>query len=323
MDKKPERLPPMHPFAASTIERSPLQQIIAPWLAQKQVQCWIKRDDLLHPTISGNKWRKLKYNLLQASSTTKGLLTFGGAYSNHLVATAAAAKLIGWPSTGIVRGEDDPDNQSLQYCRAQGMDLQFWSRSKYRSKGDASTQQELQQRYPFYLHLPEGGTNTLALKGAGEITQEILIQEPSTTHILVSAGTGGTAAGIVSTLPDTVKLEVISALKGDFLQKEIEALVPNLHSHWQLHTDFHFGGYARITEELCTLLNAFYREQGIPLDPIYTGKMLAAFRTLLELDYFSPGSKVVLVHTGGLQGLVGIAQRHGPVLDYSFSFPKE
>ena len=313
----------MHPFAASTIQRSPLQAILAPWLLEKQVQCWIKRDDLLHPTISGNKWRKLKYNLLQAPPETKGLLTFGGAYSNHLVATAAAAKLLGWPSVGIVRGEEDPDNPSLQYCRAQGMDLQFWSRSKYRSKGDESIQRELLLQYPNYLPLPEGGTNALAFKGAGEITKEILIQQPSTTHILVSAGTGGTAAGMLSTMPDSVNLEVISALKGDFLQKEIEAWVPNRNSNWQLHTDFHFGGYARITEELCTLLNAFYREQVIALDPIYTGKMLAAFRSLLEQGYFPAGSNIVLVHTGGMQGLKGIEQRFGSVLDYSFSFPKE
>ncbi len=313
----------MHPFAAPTIKRSPLQQIVAPWLDEKQVQCWIKRDDLLHPTISGNKWRKLKYNLLQASSETKGLLTFGGAYSNHLVATAAAAKILGWPSIGVVRGEEDPLNESLRYCRSQGMDLQFWSRGKFRSKGDKSVQQALQHQFPEHLILPEGGTNEPALKGASELVEEILIQEPSTTHILVSAGTGGTAAGILSALSDTIKLEVISALKGDFLQNEIEAWAPQRKANWQLHTDFHFGGYARISQELCTLLNQFYHQQKIPLDPIYTGKMLAAFRALLVRDHFLPGSKVVLVHTGGLQGLVGIIQRYGPVLDYSFSFPKE
>ncbi|MEM1219876.1 MAG: pyridoxal-phosphate dependent enzyme [Bacteroidota bacterium] len=313
----------MHPFAASTIERSPLQPIVTPWLADQQVQCWIKRDDLLHPTISGNKWRKLKYNLLQAPPQTKGLLTFGGAYSNHLVATAAAARLLGWSSVGVVRGEEDPRNQSIQYCHRQGMKLQYWSRSAYRTKTDPELQKKLQDQYPDFLLLPEGGTNTAALKGAGELAEEILKKEPSTTHIMLSAGTGGTAAGVLSNLPRSVKLEVVSALKGHFLQREIEVLAPNTKAPWQIHTNFHFGGYARITEELCRQLNDFYRAHGIPLDPIYTGKMWVAFRSLLDQGHFPAGSKVVLVHTGGLQGLVGIEQRFGSVLDYSFSFPKE
>lgn len=312
----------MHPFLQPSRSRSPLQTIQAPELTNKGIRLSVKRDDLLHPVISGNKWRKLKYNLLTLPKNTKGILTFGGAYSNHLVATAAASHLLNYPSVGIVRGEEDPHNQSLQFCRQQGMQLEFWTRGDYRQKDQLDVLDELRNRFPNHYFLPEGGSNALALRGAGELVDEMLSQASDVSHIMVAAGTGGTAAGILQALPKSIRLEVIAALKGDFLKNTLSTLAPQAKAPWKVWTDYHFGGYAKSSPQLWALLNQIYRQHQLPLDPIYTGKVGWAFWDLLHQDWFPAGSHVVLIHTGGLQGLVGFEQRKGKRLDYSFQFPE-
>ncbi|CAN5834510.1 pyridoxal-phosphate dependent enzyme [soil metagenome] len=297
---------------------SPLQLLHDPLLREKEVQVWVKRDDLLHPSISGNKWRKLKYNLREARRQGHGtLLTFGGAYSNHLAAVAAAGEEFGFQTIGLVRGEEhQPLNPTLAFARSCGMQLHYLDRDTYRRKQEPAFLASIQEQYgPAYM-LPEGGTNLLAVQGCTEIVAEITIPFD---YVCCACGTGGTLAGIIAGLAGRRQVIGFPALKGgEFLATEIDALVRAFsgksYSNWRLETSFHFGGYARLTPELVSFIQNSKQQHQIQLEPVYTGKMIFGLFELIRQDAFPRGSTVVALHTGGLQGLEGMRERLGVAL---------
>lgn len=291
---------------------TPLQAIFDKKWASKGVRLYIKRDDMLAPTqgdpFCGNKWRKLKYNLLAAKEQgIQRLLSFGGAYSNHIAALASAGHLLNFKTVGIIRGED-VSNHTLDRARADGMELHFIDRTTYRNKNELSFLADLQETFGPCLIIPEGGTNQLALKGCADLVEEIFNQSiKKPTHIAVSCGTGGTLAGIISGLKGQCQALGVSVLKGDFMTKEVNALLDEFteksQSNWHIEEGYHHGGYAKKTDELLSFIDVFHEKNNILLEPIYTGKLFYALSQLLEKGFFAKGSIVVAVHTGGLQGL--------------------
>jgi len=272
------------------------------------VELFIKRDDLIHPFISGNKWRKLKYNLIKARNENKThLVTFGGTYSNHLLATAAAGAKFGFKTTAFVRGELI-NNQLLSMCSIFGMELMFVDRTAYQNKELLFEQNYKDQEH--VLMLAEGGYGYEAELGCREIIQE-LTQEYQ--HIFCASGTGATAAGIINEVAIQklkTKVHVVSSLKGgDFLRTEIENLLQNPNQPYHLHTDYHFGGYAKTTPLLIDFIKTFGKQTGILLDPVYTGKTLFTIQNLTKKNAFKKGDKVLMIHTGGLFGLLGMIDK--------------
>ncbi len=281
-------------------------------LATAQVAISVLRLDEMYPLSSGNKWYKLKYNLQQAKKEGKNtLLTFGGAYSNHIHATAAAGAQHGFKTIGVIRGErPEVLNPTLQFAEAQGMQLHFVSREEYRNKAGASFVNQLQQKFgPFYL-LPEGGTNALAVRGCSEILPEKLLCDA----VVCSAGTGGTIAGLLVRLEGQKKVLGFPALKGgEFLYDAINQLTTHyqnrLYTNYQLITDYHFGGYAKVNAELVNFINEFRQKHQILLDPVYTGKLFYGLFDLIKQGFFPVHTRLLAIHTGGLQGIAGFNER--------------
>ncbi len=274
----------------------------------------VLREDLLHPTIPGNKWRKLKYNLQAAREQhCNTLVTFGGAFSNHIAAVAAAGKEFGFATVGYIRGEETlPLNPTLQFAKSCGMELRYLSREEYQLKDDSRFRAQNLKPSPNQFLLPEGGTNQLAVRGCTEIVTEITAPWDV---LCVAAGTGGTLAGLIAGAEGRGQIIGFPALKGgDFLRSEVAGLVQEFsvqpYDNWELQTDFHFGGYAKHTPELLAFIQNFYNKHGILLDPVYTGKVLFGVFDLIQQDYFSEGTKIIAVHTGGLQGWAGFKQRY-------------
>lgn len=287
---------------------TPIQELSNAVTQKAGIKLYIKRDDLVHPTVSGNKWRKLKYNLLEAQLQGQShLLTFGGAFSNHLYAVAAAGKALGFDTTGIVRGEELAENPSstLQFCLKQGMKLHFVSRSEYKHRNLDDYWHELASKYDSPFIIPEGGTSGFALKGVAEMIPEVdtqLGKRPD--YFAVAAGTGGTAAGLLSAGANVLGF---SALKGgEFLKQDIVKLLEGQQSSGslQLLTDYHFGGYAKYDEQLIAFMNEFKHEFNIQLEQVYTAKMFYGLFDLIRKKHFQKGQTIVAVHTGGLQGLL-------------------
>ena len=269
-------------------------------LGNSTIELFIKREDLLHPFVSGNKFRKLKYNLLQAKKENQTtLVTFGGAYSNHIAAVAFVGKEVGFKTIGIIRGEEleseIKNNPTLQFAKECGMLFEFVSREIYRNKTD------LADKYKDFYIIPEGGTNDLAVRGCEEILNNA---DSCYDYICCAVGTGGTIAGIINSAFSHQKIIGFPALKGNFLQKDICKFAKNI--NWKLNTDYHFGGYAKVTSELIEFMNAFYTTNAILLDPIYTGKVVFGVMNLIEQNYFPEYSKILIVHTGGFQGISGM-----------------
>ena len=286
---------------------APLQEIVDSVLEDKGLRVFVKREDLIHDTISGNKWRKLYYNLQYAKE--KGfstLVTFGGAYSNHIAATAAAGNEVGFKTIGFIRGEEhSPLNPTLQYAKECGMEFRYVDRTDYREKDSEEFQAEYLSGIQNYYLIPEGGTNDLAVKGCEEILGDI---EIDFDVVCCPCGTGGTISGIINSLKKQQKAIGFPALKGaGFLKEEIGAYVKN--SQWELNIDYHFGGYAKVSSSLIEFINKFKEKHQIPLDPVYTGKMMYGLWNLIEKDYFRRGSSIVVIHTGGLQGIEGMNTR--------------
>lgn len=266
----------------------------------------IKREDLIHPFVSGNKFRKLKYNLLQAKAENQEtLLTFGGAYSNHIAAVAYAGKEKGFKTIGIIRGDELRDkiseNPTLLFAQNCGMQFEFVTREAYRLKNEDSFIADLKQKFGSFYLVPEGGTNELAIKGCQEILTE---EDAAFDYVCCAVGTGGTISGLINSILPHQKVLGFPALKGDFLKKEIRNFVQN--ENWELITDYHFGGYGKVSPELIAFINRFYVTTQIPLDPIYTGKMVFGVIDLIERNYFPENSKILLIHTGGIQGVQGM-----------------
>lgn len=286
---------------------SPVHQIHDPLFDEKGLEVFIKRDDLIHPLISGNKWRKLKYVLNQAQAENKThLVTFGGAYSNHLLATAAAAAQFGFSSTGFVRGEE-VDNDTLFLCRLHGMNLLFTDRDSYRGK------QTLFDKHfksdPKAYFIDEGGASALGAKGCSELVVELT---ETYDHIFCASGTGTTAAGIINginTLPLDAQFHGVPVFRnGEFLRADIDRFL-TAPAQYHLHTEYHFGGYAKTSDELIQFIKRFVASTGMLIDPVYTGKMLYAVYDLAYKNYFAKGSKILAIHTGGTWGLLGMKDK--------------
>ena len=283
-----------------------------------RVRLYVRRDDLSHPVVSGNKWRKLCYNLAAARQQGHDtLLTFGGAYSNHLHAVAGAAQEAGFKSIGIVRGEEHlPLNPTLRAARHMGMALHYMDRTTYRQKHTPEVIRALHEQFGRFYLIPEGGTNRLALQGAAEMVTEL---DEDYDYYCLPCGTGGTAAGVISGLQGQGQVLAFSVLKGDFHTATIkELLKDNNCSHlanWQVITDYHFGGYARFTPDLIGFINDFKKNYHIPLDPIYTGKLFYGLFDLIANGFFKPDSRILAYHTGGLQGIDGFNERFGPLIE--------
>ncbi|UNT44082.1 pyridoxal-phosphate dependent enzyme [Acinetobacter sp. LUNF3] len=262
----------------------------------------IKRLDLVHPYISGNKFFKLKYNLLTAQKQDyKKLLTFGGAYSNHIAATAYAAQLFGFESLGIIRGEELASkalNTTLNTAQQFGMQLQFVTREAYRQKQSLGYLAQLQQDYPDYYVIPEGGTNSLAIQGC----QEILNKQDCENFDLIccAVGTGGTITGLIEASHPQQQVLGFSALKGDFLAREIQQLTHK--TNWKITDQYCCGGYAKTTPELLQFIRTFEHQHQIPLEQIYTGKMLLGLTDLIQQGTFPKDHRILVIHSGGLQG---------------------
>jgi len=294
-----------------------LQPIPHPVATSHGVRLLLWRDDLLNPDLPGNKARKLKYNLVAARQQGHTrLLTFGGAYSNHLAAVAAAGRLHGFETVGLVRGEEyTPLNPTLARCVADGMQLHYLDRTTYRRRAEPAFLAELQQQFGLAHLLPEGGTNALALRGVAELIGE-LRQHTDFDAVAVAAGTGGTLAGLALGLAKAdypARALGIAALKGGaFLQTEVDVLtqtaIGQTLTNYELHLDYHFGGYAKLPPELRAFIQQFEAEFGVLLDPIYTGKLLYGVLDLIGHGHFAPGSTVVAVHTGGLQAWAGFGR---------------
>ncbi len=295
------------------------QKISLPLLEKKKVELHIKREDWIHPQISGNKYRKLKYNLLKAKELKfDTILTFGGAYSNHIAATAYAGKMNGMQTLGVIRGEELAgswtSNPTLSAAHKQGMKFKFVSRTDYRKKETLTFLDNLKAEFGNFYMVPEGGTNKLAVMGC----EEILAPKDSEFDVICcSVGTGGTMAGIIKSTTPNQHVLGFPALKGDFLKKDICKFVEN--GNWELCTDYHFGGYARVNESLVSFINEMNQNAGIPLDPVYTGKMIYGILDMIAKDYFKPRTKILAIHTGGLQGIAGmnlyLKSKNLPIID--------
>lgn len=310
----------MHDFEKILNLPSPLQPLVDELFIEKKVKVFIKRDDLIHEEVSGNKWRKLKYNIQNISELgKKGVVTFGGAFSNHIHATAAAGKHFGFETFGIIRGNELNENSSktLKDASANGMRFCFVSRTHFRELKEIheidNLTETLKQFYDFQLNsadfevIPEGGTNDLALKGGYELVNEIIEQMGRKPNYLISAvGSGGTLAGIASNFHAEIENIGISVLKdGNYVFDEIEKLLNrNKIEQYQFSKilDAHCGGYAKITDELINFMRNFEEKHQILLDQVYTGKVFYKFHELVKEHYFPENSTVVILHTGGLQG---------------------
>ena len=282
------------------------------------VSLTIKREDLNHPFISGNKLRKLKYNLLQAKAENKEtLLTFGGAFSNHIAAVAYAGKEQGFKTIGIIRGDELWDkieeNPTLRFAQENGMKFEFVSRDDYRLKNENAYIEKLRNKFGDFYLVPEGGTNELAVKGCEEILTE---EDSAFDYVCCAVGTGGTISGLINSAMPNQKILGFPALKGDFLTDEIRIFAKK--DNWDLISDYHFGGYGKVNLELIEFINTFFEETKVPLDPIYTGKMVFGVIDLINKNYFLAHSKILLIHTGGLQGIDGmnikLKQKKLPIL---------
>ncbi|HSQ46715.1 MAG TPA: pyridoxal-phosphate dependent enzyme [Lutibacter sp.] len=292
-------------------KNSRIQQIHFSEIENSGVSLFIKREDELHPFISGNKYRKLKYNLAEAAKQQKStLLTFGGAYSNHIAATAAAGFAYNLKTIGIIRGDElannlaetIQNNPTLKFASEHNMQFEFVSRTAYRDKTSTEFITALHEKFGDFYLVPEGGTNNFAVKGC----EEILTAEDAKYDVICCAvGTGGTISGIINSLNIHQKAIGFPALKGDFLQHEIRKYILK-RDNWSLCNNYHFGGYAKVSEELIIFINKFKSETKTPLDPVYTGKMMFGIVDLIKNDFFKKGTKILAIHTGGLQGIEGM-----------------
>lgn len=280
---------------------TPIQEIHDSLFDRAGVRVLIKREDLNHPFVSGNKWWKLKYNLEEAKRLHhKTLLTFGGAYSNHIFATAAAAHELGFNSIGIIRGEETlPLNPTLLFAKEKGMQLLYVSREQYRTKNDPAFVNELRERFGDFYLIPEGGTNALAVKGATEFVQTL---GNDFDYVCCAVGTGGTLAGLINGVDDKKIVLGFSVLKGGgFLKDEVNQWLTSSNTNWSLITDYHFGGYAKSNPELNRFHQDFEQQFNIPLDPVYTAKLMAGMFDLIHKNFFERGKTILVIHTGGLQ----------------------
>jgi 1-aminocyclopropane-1-carboxylate deaminase len=301
------------------IKQTPTQTLNSSFLDKKGIQVLVKRDDLNHPLVMGNKWRKLKYNLQYAHKHHyQELVTFGGAFSNHILATAAACSLEGLRSVGIIRGDElnGYSNPTLAHAHRLGMKFVFVSREEFRSlKNDLTLPKnyvdpEDNEKYI----LPEGGTNAWAIKGCSEILSEVI---EDFDICCTAMGTGGTFLGLLESAQSSKKIWGFSALKGSWIEQEtlrLKQVYDISNDNYRVFQDEIFGGYGRFDQNLIQFILDFRQEYDILLDPIYTGKMFFRVWDMIKNDQIAKGTTLLLVHTGGLQGIAGFNFRFGQQL---------
>ncbi|MEM1337921.1 MAG: pyridoxal-phosphate dependent enzyme [Bacteroidota bacterium] len=282
------------------------QELDFPFLRDNKISLAVKREDTIHPVISGNKYRKLKYNLSEAKKQGHHtVLSFGGAYSNHIAALAYAGKEYNFRTIGVIRGEELAqrwqDNPTLKSAEHNGMQLHFLSREDYRQKEKSTVLSQLSDQFGGFYLLPEGGTNLLAVKGC----EEILTAKDAYFDIICSCvGTGGTLAGLINSAQRQQQVLGFPVLKGMFVKDTIRNFARK--ENWDLVADFHFGGYAKINAQLVQFMNHFKEKTGIQLDPVYTGKLFFGLFQIIKRNRFKPGTRILAIHTGGLQGISGM-----------------
>jgi 1-aminocyclopropane-1-carboxylate deaminase len=270
------------------------------------VNLYIKREDLIHSSFGGNKWRKLKYNLQEYKDKNhKTLITFGGAFSNHIAATASICNQYNIPSVGIIRGTyEDKNNPTLNLAKEDGMQLYNVPKLEYKLMGESGRIKKIINNYPNSLVVPEGGSNEFAKAGVMEVIKEldgaILFD-----HIVVAAGTGMTATGIIEASNEKTKIWVVNVLRNESLEQTISNWLLTEKNNWEVLSSFDFGGYAKVPDELKQFANNFYEKYQILLDPIYTSKMMFATLDMIQSKKFTKGENVLAIHTGGLQGIKG------------------
>lgn len=293
---------------------SRIQDVVLNSIKNSGVTLHMKREDEIHPLISGNKYRKLKYNLIEAKENgSSTLLSFGGAYSNHISALAYAGKKYGFKTIGVIRGEElglDEEktlkhNHTLSQAYRNGMRFKFISRAHYRNKEDEGFIDQLKAEFGDFYLVPEGGTNAFAIKGCEEI---LTAADKKYDIVCTAVGTGGTISGLINSASEGQEILGFPSLKGAFLKREIEKYIQPK-NNWKLIHDYHFGGYAKINENLISFINDFYRQTTIPLDPVYTGKMMFGITDMINNNYFKNNCKILAIHTGGLQGITGMNER--------------
>lgn len=289
---------------------SPVTHIKSPLLSEKKVELFIKRDELIHPLIQGNKWRKLKYNILEAEKNNQNtLLSFGGAYSNHLHALAAVGKQLNLKTIGIIRGQAPKQlNPCLQDMLDWGMQLKFVTRLEYKQKNEIEFINHLKNEFADYYHIPEGGNNAAGIKGCSELLDEL---EDDYDVICCEVGSGTMFSALIQNNknPNTAYLG-FAVMKNPQLDIEIKEKISGHASstNWKINHHYHFGGFAKTTDELNAFIQDFKHEHNIQLEPVYSGKMLWGILDLIQLDYFKPGTRILAIHGGGLQGLRGYPQ---------------
>ena len=301
-------------------EKSLLEKYSIPLSDALNATLFIKRDDLIDEWVSGNKWRKLKYNVEQAFQLHKiGVLTFGGAFSNHLIATAKACKKVGLKSIGVVRGEEltPSSNSTLQNCSDLGMELLFITREEYKKRNDYAYLASWKDRFKSYLIVPEGGANYHGVIGC----QEIMLETPNDfDHVFLAAGTGTTAAGVITAVSPKTQVHVVEVLKGDFLKKEVAQCIQMVYNDKVITDNVllkhsfipdSFGGYAKWNEKLIDFVRFFYSETAVKLDLVYTAKVVYAWREKVLDGTIKPSDKVLFIHTGGVQGMADIKDKQG------------
>ncbi len=299
---------------------SPLQKIN--YFHYPEYDIYVKRDDLIHNDISGNKFRKLKYNLIEYYRTEKkSIIAFGGAFSNLLYTLSVISAEMNIPATFYIRGDGfDQNNPTLKFIKQNGVRMIFMSRTAFKNIRNREFLDNLQLQYKDAYIIPEGGSNKFAVPGSAEIVDEILVQmDDVPDYIVMDLGTGGTFAGVLDRLPKNIKLIGISAIKGVDWEKTLRDIYDGDNSfmrksNWKIFDSYHFGGFAKYNMELINFINSYKRKYGIPLDPIYSGKMIYALHDLLEQGFFNKGSKIVWIHGGGLQGIAGFNYINGKLL---------
>lgn len=292
-----------------TPQATPIQALHDSLFDRHGVRLLIKRVDFVHAVISGNKWYKLKYNLLAAQQQGfDTLLSFGGAYSNHIHALAGAGHVYGFRTIGLIRGEPyQPLNPTLQFAVDHGMALHYLSRAEYRMKDSPAMIERLRQQFGDFYLLPEGGTNVLAVQGCSEMLADV---DAEFDVVACACGTGGTLAGVVAGLKGTRRALGVAVLKGgEFLRDEVRRLLQESgepqFDNWQVECGYHHGGYAKTTPELMAFMQRFEQQHGILLDPVYTAKLFLALYTMVEQQRFARGTTLLAIHSGGLQGRAG------------------
>ncbi len=298
---------------------SPLHRVSHPAFEDVGIEFWLKRDDQIHPAISGNKWRKLVHNFREAQKNhATGIVTFGGAFSNHLAATAFAAAREKLPLVAFVRGLDgETTNPTLDFLKACGATIIPLSRAEYGQKNEPDFLAEVQTKFPGHAIIPEGGANLLGVGGCMEILDEV---QAHFDVVATPVGTATTLGGLLLSGFPAAFIGFPAVKGGAYLTADVnnfinhakeERLVPSTFRlpEFTLQTDYHFGGFGKVTPPLLAFMNAFYQETGVPLDPIYTGKMVFGLAEMASQGQFKRGTRMLALHTGGLQGIFGMNER--------------